>query len=160
MRVIRSIPSSSRQVLRSAPLNCSRIPAAGRLHPGARAQHASLPVGAGPPQHVLGAACVWVVDAPAGASGVMVCVRVASDMSVSSQLRRSHFSPLHFRRRTGPAEDATVVNGAASRLLRRSQRRFVTDHWNRRTTSNRGAGNPRRRAGGQHRPRSIAGASP
>ena len=48
------------------------------------AQHASVPVGAGPPQHVLGAACVWVVDARrSGASRVVVCVRVASAMSVS-----------------------------------------------------------------------------
>jgi len=40
-----------------------------------RAQQASVPVGAGPPQHVLGAAWFWVVDASVrDASAVVVWV--------------------------------------------------------------------------------------
>jgi hypothetical protein len=58
-----------------------------------RAQHAFVPAGAGPPQHVPGAACCWVVDAGrSGALGVVVCVRVASAMSISCEWRRSQSS--------------------------------------------------------------------
>lgn len=127
-----------------------------------RAQHASGPVGAGPPQQVLGAACVWVVDAwRSSASGVVVWVRVASTMSISCAWRRSHSSPLHFRRRSGLAADATqMAKDAANRLPRRNRRTMGICRWNRRTKRPRACGSLPHRAGGQRRPHSTAAASP
>jgi hypothetical protein len=55
-----------------------------------RAQHASAPVGAGPPQQALGAACdddVKSSEAPG-----IVCVREVSAMMVSLDCRRSRSS--------------------------------------------------------------------